>query len=75
MCSVLLFDNMSTDSSSAVEIITITEAAKLLKVSVSTVRRLLDGRCIPFHKVGGSIRLTVDDLLSYLRQHRVESVG
>lgn len=65
---------MSADSSSAIELLTLSEVAELLKVSDSSVRRLLHGRRIPFLKVGGSIRLSKEDLHSYLQSQRVESI-
>ena len=63
---------MSADS--AVELLTTPEVAELLKISVAGVRRLQQGRHIPFHKVGGSIRFAKGDLVSYLEKHRVESI-
>lgn len=73
--SALLLENKPNDSSAVAELLTIPEVAQLLKVSVPTVRRLLDQRTISFLKVGGSVRFTRDDVLSYLARHRVESVG
>jgi excisionase family DNA binding protein len=65
---------MSADSDKAVELLTITDVAEFLKISVSGARRLQQGRHIPFHKVGGSIRFVKSDLVSYLKKNRVESV-
>ena len=70
-----LFDNKPTDSSPVLELLTISEAARLLTVSASTMRRLQQRRAIPFIKVGGSVRFDKRDLASYVEQHRVESVG
>jgi excisionase family DNA binding protein len=68
---VLLFDNNSELS----PLLTIPEVARLLKVSVSGVRRILQQRCLPFIKVGGSIRLLKEDVAAYLRKQRVEIIG
>ena len=65
---------MSTDSYRSDELLTIAEVAKYLKISVVSVRRLQQGRHIPFHKVGGSVRFVKSDLVSYLETNRVESI-
>jgi excisionase family DNA binding protein len=49
--------------------------ATSLKISKSTVRRLQRRRLIPFFKVGGSVRFTKSDLVSYLEKQRVETIG
>jgi excisionase family DNA binding protein len=49
--------------------------AEFLKISKSTVRRLQQRRLIPFFKVGGGIRFTKNDLVSYLEKQRVETIG
>ena len=51
------------------------EVAALLKISVAGVRRLQQGRHIPFLKVGGSVRFAKEDILAYLARHRVEAIG
>jgi excisionase family DNA binding protein len=66
---------MSTESSQTLELLTIAEVARILKISASGVRRLQQSRLIPFIKVGGSVRFTKIDLVSYLEKHRVEAVG
>ena len=72
---VLFFDNEPNDSSPTIELLTITEVAELLKISVTSVRRLQQGRHIPFLKVGGSVRFSKSDLVSYLEKMRVEAIG
>lgn len=56
------------------ELLTIKDVARLLKVSEVTVRRLQQARQIPFLKIGGGIRFTVSDVEKYLKQARVEAV-
>ena len=69
---VLVFDKDSTGS--RVELLTIAEVAKLLNVSVTSVRRLQDSRHLPFYKIGGSIRFSKNDILAYLEKQRIEPI-
>ena len=71
---VSLLDNKSNDSHPAIDLLTTTQTAELLKVSVTSVRRLQQGRHIPFIKVGGSVRFAMCDIESYLGRRRVESI-
>jgi excisionase family DNA binding protein len=66
---------MPTDSSQTMELLTIAGVAEFLKISKSTVRSLQQRRLIPFFKVGGSVRFTKSDLVSYLEKQRVETIG
>jgi excisionase family DNA binding protein len=66
------FDKQPTGS---IELLTIAEAAKLLGVSASGMRRLQQERRIPFFKVGRCVRFARSDLAAYLTRRRVESVG
>lgn len=63
------------DDSFAIEMFTIKDVAELLKVSQSSVRRLQQGRHLPFVKIGGSIRFAKSDIVEYLKKGRVESIG
>jgi excisionase family DNA binding protein len=65
---------MSIEFHPAPELLTIYEAAELLKVSVATVRRLQQQRRIAFHKVKGSVRFTKSDIASYLEKRRVNAI-
>ncbi|HEY4502099.1 MAG TPA: helix-turn-helix domain-containing protein [Candidatus Paceibacterota bacterium] len=56
------------------ELLTIKEVASLLKVSVSSVRRLQQGRHIPFIKVGGSVRFLKTDIEGYLEKAKVKPI-
>ena len=66
---------MPTDSNSTIELLTIAEVAELLKISATSVRRLQQGRNVPFIKVGGSVRFSKADIVSYLEKNRVEAIG
>jgi excisionase family DNA binding protein len=66
---------MPTDSSQTMELLTIAGVAEFLKISKSTARRLQQQRLIPFFKVGGSVRFSKSDLVSYLEKQRVETIG
>jgi len=70
---VSLFENKPGGASRA--LLTITDVARLLAISVSGVRRLQQGRDIPFIKVRGSVRFFEEDVISYLRRQRVEHIG
>jgi excisionase family DNA binding protein len=71
---VPLFDNLSIDSRSQIELLTIPDVARLLKISVSGVRRLYQDRRLPFVKVGGSVRFLASDIKSYLTRQRVQPI-
>lgn len=62
------------NSDQSFELLTIQEVAEYLKVSASTVRRLQQGRHVPFIKVGGSVRFTKADIVNYLQKQRVEAI-
>jgi excisionase family DNA binding protein len=65
---------MSTETRPELELWTIAEVAKFLKLSIPTVRRLQQQRHIAFVKIGGRIRFTKSDIMSYLKTRRVSSV-
>ncbi len=71
---VLPFDNQSNSPNTTIELLTITEVADLLRISVSGARRLQQARQIPFHKIGGSLRFSKRDIASYLEKQRVGSI-
>jgi len=71
---VSLFDNTSTNTHPIADLMTIAEAASFLRVSRSSVRRLQQGRHLPFIKVGGSVRFARSDVCAYLAKHRVQAV-
>ena len=71
---VLSFDNKSSYSRPDVELLTIPETATFLKISATSVRRLQQKRHLTFIKVGGSVRFSKSDLLSYLEKRRVGSI-
>jgi excisionase family DNA binding protein len=72
---VLLFENMPTESSSTIDLLTIAEVARLLKISTSGVRRLQQARQLPFIKVGGGVRFLTRDIIEYVEKQRVKPVG
>jgi len=65
---------MSTETRPELELLTIPEVAEYLKLSIPTVRRLQQQRYIAFIKVGGRIRFTKSDVMSYLKTRWVSSV-
>jgi excisionase family DNA binding protein len=66
---------MPVEFSTELELLTIPEVARLLKISVPSVRRLQQLRIVPFFKVGGRIRFERSDIVAYLRKRRVHSIG
>jgi len=66
---------MSVDSYPTLELLTLNEVAELFKISVPSVRRLQQQRCIPFIKIGGSVRFAKSDLAAYVERERVESIS
>jgi excisionase family DNA binding protein len=65
----------SVPTGPAIALLTVVEAAQLLKISVTSVRRLQERRVLAFIKVGGRVRFAQDDILAYLERRRVEPVG
>lgn len=47
-------------------------AADALGVSTRFIRRLVDERRIPFHKIGKFVRFSPDDLDAFIATNRVE---
>lgn len=66
---------MSVDSNPTLELLTLAEVAEFFRISESTVRRLQQQRRIPFFKIGGSVRFTKGDVVSYVDRALVESIG
>jgi len=65
---------MKTDSHTTLRLLTPDEMADLLRISKSTLYRLIEKRKIPFYKVEGSLRFLKRDIVSYLDKNRVDSV-
>jgi len=76
----LLVDNLSqmkTDQrkhACIAALLTPEEVMGILRVSKTTLYRLVERRTLPFLKVGGVLRFSEDDLASYLHGKRVDSV-
>lgn len=56
------------------QIFTEREACKYLNISASTLWRERQARRISYHRLGGSIRYTLDDLRDYLARNRQPAV-
>lgn len=50
------------------------ELASYLGVSKSTIERLVRGRKIPFYRIGGSVRFSIDEVMAYIQKNRVEVI-
>ena len=65
---------MSIDPRGADQLLTISDVADLLNVSVSSVRRLQQARQLQFFKVGRNVRFSKRDVESYLDERHVETI-
>jgi excisionase family DNA binding protein len=52
-----------------IPLLKVNEVSCYLQLSMSTVRRLVKQRKIPFLKIGKSIRFSIDDILDWLHNH------
>ncbi len=50
---------------------TVTETARRLNVSTKTVRRMIEARTLPAHRVGRLVRVSDDEILLYLNHRRI----
>ena len=75
---MLLIDNLVTmaverhDSGSLPALLTIDEVAEFLRISKTSVYRLVERRDLPFCRVGRTLRFRREDLEAYLRACRVD---
>lgn len=69
-------DNYSSARSSASgpELVTLAEAAAVLRVSRTTLYRMVESRLLPFYRVRRTLRFDRADLLSYLARQRVAPI-
>lgn len=51
------------------------ELAELLRLSLSSVYRLIEKRQIPFHRLSGSIRFARGDVEAFIQEGRTEDFG
>jgi len=63
---------MPSSSNIIANLLTVNELAAYLKISKTSVYRLIEKRQIPFYKVKGGLRFTEQDVLKYLERNRVE---
>ena len=56
-------------------LLTVDEAARVLNTKVRFVRRLVEERRIPFHKIGAHVRIAESDVLAYIVSCRVPASG
>lgn len=75
---VLLIDNLIMaverhDLGSVPPLLTIEDVAGILRLSKTSVYRLVERRELPFCRVGRNLRFTREDLETYLGARRVDS--
>lgn len=56
------------------EFLTTKELAVFFNTSLATIYRLIEGRRIPFYKIGRSIRFKMEDIQKYLEDNRVDQI-
>ncbi|MEM1141432.1 MAG: helix-turn-helix domain-containing protein [Pseudomonadota bacterium] len=54
----------------SIDLLTVPEAAEVLRISPAGVRRLLQSKDIPIHRIRGSVRIAREDIVSYLQGTR-----
>jgi len=62
----------SSENNKISSLITPKDLALLLKVSNTTIYRIIEGRKISFYKISGSIRFKQADVEAYMTQNRFE---
>lgn len=60
--------HMETNDKGEIELLTVKEVAKLLRLSESKVRDLQCTRRLPFIKVGGAVRFEKREIVEYLKR-------
>lgn len=61
--------------STGYELLKVTELASILRVSPTSIYRLVEGRKLPFHRLPRGLRFRRKDVDEYLGKCRVETVG
>lgn len=56
------------------ELLTVQEVSEFLKISRSSVYRLVENRLIPFYKIKSGLRFCRKDLEEYLESCRIEAI-
>jgi len=50
------------------------ELKDVLGISLPTVYRLIDSRKLPAFKIGNSLRFLKEDVIAYLKTHRIDQI-
>lgn len=51
-------------------LLSVQQAADIVGVSTKTIRRWIDAKELPFHRLGRQIRIAEDDLIAFLAKNR-----
>jgi excisionase family DNA binding protein len=51
-------------------LLSVKQAADIVGVSTRTIRRWIDAKELPFHRLGRQIRIAEDDLTAFLAKNR-----
>ncbi len=55
------------------EFLTPDELAAFMKLSKSTVYRLVESRVLPFYRLGGSLRFRKQDVIAYIESKKTQA--
>jgi len=61
-------------SISNLKLLSIKDLSKLFNISKTTAYRIVEGRKIPFYKIGGVLRFSEKDILGYLEENKIEQI-
>ncbi len=61
-------------SNNKLDLLTPGELAEILKISKTSVYRLVEKRAIPFCKIGGLLRFSFPDVSEYVSDSKIEPV-
>ncbi len=50
----------------------VSQVAEMMELSQKTIRRMIRGKRIPYHKIGGSVRISHDDIETVLQNTRIK---
>jgi len=65
---------MTSEYLDNLRLLSIKDLGKIFNISQATAYRIVDGRKIPFYKIGGVIRFSEQDIIKYLGDCRVEPI-
>jgi excisionase family DNA binding protein len=65
---------MTENSLNNLKLLSIKDLGKVFNISKATAYRIVEGRKIPFYKIGGVLRFSEKDILGYLEENRIDQI-